>query len=664
VTVAHVSGFGGGVVGEGGADSQRTDELKVCESYDIGPRGALIAGRGVKDYVTINDLGTVPAPFTKVYGLGSAWAGSGLLQHLAVGEGLNVATLRFFLAKFARASAASPIGTTDILLFGAPSGGAVPAPAGTNRGVLVTFAAGITDQVLGYHVALVNIGHREGAFPEDTGAPGLYALTYVPSGPTIALTAINYFDALGTGPSGEFPTGTQSKQLYFRGIVPFNSYVFGWGYENGKYLGNAPARLSFCNSRNPFKWGNDNIGAVGADRAFTDTDAVQIGDAGEFIRGALAWNGRLWVGTDKQMHYLAGYGRDSWTTDGANPVAKAENIGGPHCLIEGPDRLLYGVGDKGLWAFDGQNFERHHRRLRDYAGASTGWWDLIWVDRTRGDTYPGKTNQDLVWMVVDWDADQVLVGIPWCSASAGSGYGTDTVVIRFHVRTGGFTRQIYTGVQYTAADYVRRQSQYDTERFLATATAGSATIKRYAGQATPVGAGGADYMPTAALLKVEFGPYALFGANGVGIYRKAYLTLAAPTSVLGTGNGFYQWSITPYVDGQALAAFKLSIDTSAPGSPADGDIWVDTSGTDTSLGNASAGTLIAAAADYLVKIRWNSSWKIIPVGGQKEGRFTVPLTWKPTRGTRLVLKIDGTQTHFQYQFEGLGFDPPLLKVSA
>lgn len=667
--VAHVAGFGGGVVLEGSADSQRTDELRQCEGYDIGPRAALIAARGKTNYVALNDGGNTPAPWTKLYGLGAGWSGAAALRELAVGEGLWVAALRFLLAKFERAGAASPVTGSDILVFDAPSGGSMPAPAGTNNGVLVTCAA-LSDQLRIYqdvdaanrnvHVVLVNVGHRDLYYPEATGGPGLYALWLDPTNSFVGLRAINYYDALGTGPYGELrvgasTAGTLSKQLYFRGICAFNQHVFGWGYENGKYLGNAPSRVMFSNIRNPLKWGNDNVAAAGTDRAFSDTDAMQVGDAGERVRGGYVWNGRLWLGSDRQLHYIAGQGRHSFLVNNATHISKAENLVGPNAMTEGPDKLLYGVGDKGLWAFDGSSFESHHRRLRDFRRLSSGWWDLIWVDRTRSDVYPGKTNADLVWMVTDWDAEQVIVGIPWCNASSGAGYGTDTVLIKFHVRTGGFTKQIYTGVQFTAADYVRRQNQYDAARFLATATSGQTAIQK-AALSTTVG-GSAEYVAPITSQIVEFGPYALFGPNGIGVYRRAYLTLLWENINL-ANLASLAFNITPYVDDQALSTFKLTIAPFAPTSPADGDYWLDLSGGDSNLGNSTPGVLITNSNDWLVWSRVSGTWKMLPFGGQKGDRATIPIAWKPIRGTRLSLKIAGAFNDAGlFQWEGLGFDP-------
>ena len=55
------------------------------------------------------------------------------------------------------------------------------------------------------------------------------------------------------------------------------------------------------------------------------------------------------------------------------PVMKAYNTVGPGALIEGPDRSLYGVGDQGLWRFDGYNVpEALFLKNWDFAGHSTG----------------------------------------------------------------------------------------------------------------------------------------------------------------------------------------------------------------------------------------------------------------------------------------------------
>lgn len=676
MTVAHVPGFGAGVVLEGSADAQRTDEVRSCDGYDIGPRGQLIAARDLSDYVTINDAATVPAPWTRLYGLRAFSGNAGFLRQIAVGEGVVTATAAFLLAQFLREDSYTPIaGAPDVLQFGAAEEGGVTltVPVPKINGVQVTIAPFPGAYKVWYpaaanrvNVCLVNIGAREERSTWDFSTPGLYALLYEPVSNAIALYAISLFDALGTGSRGELKAGggaagTKTKQLYFRGIAAYNSFAMGWGFDRtDTSSGEGPARLMFSNINNPLKWGNDNQGAVGTDRDFTDSDAIPIGDAGEIIRAGLAWNKRFWIGTDQKLHFLAGYGRDSFITDGSNPVAKAENVIGPNCMIEGPDSLLYGVGDKGLWAFDGNTFERHHVRLRDYAGASLGWWDLIWNDRSFGVGLPGKTNADLVWMAVDWDLEQVVVGIPWCDAVGGVGYGTDTVVIKFHPRTGGFTRQVFSGVQYTAADYVRRQRQFGTARFVGTATAGYSTVRRYGSQMSPLGAGGGAYVATPAP-SVEIGPYALYGPDGAGVYRRGYLTIAWEQRFLPV-IGPMSFTLTPTVDGQSLPATTLTVHNLEPVAPAEGDLWLDTSTGDANLGNGTAGDLVRATADYLLKVRRNSAWAYTGFGGQQataagSARATIPIAWLPTKGTRFTMVIANTAWAGRWQVEGWAFKP-------
>lgn len=117
--------------------------------------------------------------------------------------------------------------------------------------------------------------------------------------------------------------------------------------------------------------------------------------------------------------------------------------------------------------------------------------------------------------------------------------------------------------------------------------------------------------------------------------------------------------ITPSVDDQPLPSFRLWVRPTAPSAPApaDGDIWLDTSGTDAAIGNATAGTLITASADYLVKIRYRGAWQHQGIGGQKGQRATIPLPFTPARGTRCSLLIVTEEADRRHQLEGFGFLP-------
>jgi len=572
-TIAHIPGWPAGVVQEGSADTQRTDELRSCDGYDIGPRGAIIASRDTSDYVSLVDLQGSPAAWTGLHKLKSV-SGGNFTSELAVGEGKDAgAVLRYLLAQFVRENTSA----AAITSFGALSV--------RSEGVVVTVAEfpgayAVTNAAETINVFLVNIGARENFAPNV--APGLYVAYVVPASTTILLAPISSFDALGTGSrSADKSGGTKASQLYFRGITAYNTFAIGWGFDTRGGSGkDGPSRLMFSNIANPLKWGNDDQGAATTDRFYTDSDAIFIGDGGEIIRGGLTWRKRFWIGTDKQMHYLAGFGRNSFLTDGSNPIAKAENIVGPNAMVEGPDGLLYGVGELGMWAFDEGSFERHHKRLRNFSGTSIGYWDLIWTNPLNADTYPGKTNADLVWMVADWELDQVVVGIPWCNATSGRGYGTDTVLIKFNVRTSGFSRQAFLGRTYTAGDYLRRQRQYREARFLGTATAAKVSVQKF-GDALVTGS------IATPLPKFGIGPHALYGPDGDGVYRKLFATLEWEASNGGLGS----WTIRVSAADQAWksvavspAGMHVAVSESGAATPASDDFALTLNGTPDAAG--------------------------------------------------------------------------------
>jgi hypothetical protein len=426
----------------------------------------------------------------------------------------------------------------------------------------------------------------------------------------------------------------------------------------------------FSNLGNPFKFGNDNQAASG-DRFFTDSDAIVIGEVGEEIRAALAWRGKLWIATNRELHYLAGYGRESFQTDGVVGVHRTEHACGPHGLCEGPDGLLYGLSASGLWAFDGSGApERLYRKLRDFAGRSPGWFDCLWTDTTRAAGYPGQTNLDLAWLVSVPEAQQVWCVIPYCDSVAGYGFGSDTVVIKYHVLTGGFTKQTFPGVALVHGAYVR---QTPTARgglyVLETNGSGSgrATVRRYAAKATQATAPAVPATTPAATIRTI--PYAPFGPDGAGICRKVLLTLAWESAaslplhlVLGAT-----------VDDESVASCRLSI---APVSPeslalvnAEGDLWLDTSGTDAAIGVGTAGAAIAAGADYVLKRYRLGAWtKVYGAGGQKGARATVPVAFPPRRGTRVQVSValdttTATPAAGRFQLEGLGLAPAPLQES-
>jgi hypothetical protein len=637
-----VPSFGGGVALLGSSDVQRTDELQAADSYDLGERGQLIAASDLSAYLNATDAGTA---LTTLYGMGLLTIPQAPVLVFVGGHG----------------------GSLFVVTYNVVSGFTAAPAAGTDptSGICVTtavFPYVDTTNFKQRRVLLVAIGAR--AFNAPSTASGLYVISYDSATGFYTMLPISNYDALGTGANGEWLGGTQAVQLKPRGVIAYNNFAWAWGYDAHDHTAPAnldgPNRLMFSNVGNPLKWGNDpqDPGPYTSDHSFNDTDAFTIGGSGEVIRAACVWAGKLWIGTNDGLHYVEGFGRESFLTNGAVPVRQSKNVIGPQTLIEGPDGLLYGVSDDvGLWAFDGANSDPVGVKLRNFDGKSPGYWDLIWTDTSRTlAAYPGQSNQDLVWMVADGQTKQVWVGIPFCNASAGYGYGTDTVVIKYHTNSGGFTRQVFTGKTLSAAAFMKREATIAARRFIC--APGMATnVQVYGAKATLATS---PVMPSA-LPDVTMGEYAPHGPDGVGVSRKVYLTLSWESAAALP----LAFTVTPSVDGEAVASsIKLTIGPSAPGAPTDGDVWVDTSGTDTNLGNGTAGAFTPShAADYLVK-EWKASWakwRYTSDGGEQGTRVTVGIGFVPARGTRIKHRVTCTTGTGRYQIEGIGLEPATIR---
>lgn len=620
----HLSAFPGGVTLLGSPDAKSTGELARGDGIDIGLRGQLVAASKPSDYVKLRDTGNA-AEWDHLYALGHVVIAQ-QSRVIAVGN-LN---LNYQIAEFTRAGSASPVPVAQVFAAGPPH-------ALANPGLIVTMAQmpvfpGGSERIF------VNLGAREGFYPNL--APGLYLLVF--AGPTLMLP-ISQFSALG-----QFPN---TKQLYFRGITTYNNYLWGWGYDSLDATNrNGPCRVMFSAPGDGMSWGNDNIPGA-PPRFFTDSDAVIVGDAGEIVRAGVSWNERLYIGTNKKLHFIGGYGRDSFISDGSNPVSKSMSVVGANAMIEGPDRNLYGVAEKsGLWVMQPGNApEPIGRRLIDFQLKSRGYWDCIWTDPTQVSDYPGKTNRDLVWMVTDHEQQQVIIGIPWCNATTGFGYGTDTILLKYHTRTGGFTRQVYAGVCYTAADWVEAENQQREARFMGTATAGVFQVQKYAYQAVQ---SDEPAMPNP-LPDVEFGPYAVFGPDGVGSIKRLYLTLAWGA----VGSLPIKFTVTATGDEATIDTFTLTIAAAAPGAPATNDIWLDTSQTDTNIGNATAGATIPARGGYIARQYRHGAWTAMNAGGGHGARATIPLPVKRTKAARVSYRFLCTAAAGRFELEGLGTTP-------
>jgi hypothetical protein len=623
------------------AEGLNTDELQQADGADIGDRGQLISAGLESFYTYIDAAGGAVTPLGYIFGIFAAEWGSDV-QIIVVGEqngGGNIIVARMDPASEPAQVPNAKVSNSAIAAF-------IP------HGRIATFAgfpfvkAGVQTRPL-----IINIASR---LPDAIGSLTAFVLVY--NAGVYTLKQLGVYDILGTGNQGEFAGGTFAQPPFWRVVAAYNNHIFGAGFDNSEAAKEGQNRLMFSNIGNPLKWGNDNLAAVGVDRAFSDTDAILVGGSGEIITALRSALGRLWIGTNRGLHWLQGYGRDSFTTDGLSSVANSLDVIGPNALQEGPDKNLYGCSSRGLWTYSTDSGLQHlYRKLVTPDDHSPGYWDLIWFDDTRAAaTYPGKTNADLVWILSVPTLNQVWVVIPFCNSAVGSGFGADTVIIKFNVLTGGFTRQIFLNKSFTSGVVVKRTAvNPDTILFVnSPAVPDALTIYRYRFRAN------AAASPAAAPMTIVAGEYSPYGASGSGVCREAFLTLswenvaALPIVV----------TLKPFVDQQQVDTIVLSIQAAAPGAPADGDLWLDTSGTDTNIGNATAGAIIPAAADYLLK-RWKASWAkwvIVPTGGGEKGtRATIPVAFTPVRGTRIKFSAAVVSTG-RVSIEVLGQEPALV----
>lgn len=629
---------------EGSADIQKTNELQAADSYDIGPRGQLVAASDLSAFDNIKTSGTALNP---LYGMESIGAAIPVL--VATGdEG----------------------GQHNIAVYTLPAGavnGGVNLGAVVAGGMNVTFASFPFVTVRSprqVRVVLVCVGARSAFTPRSQY--GLYAVLYDPSAVTFGTLSIGHYDALGTGPNGEFGGGSMAVQLFPRWCIAYNNFAFLFGFDNHDATdGDGPNRVMFSNLGNPLKYGLDPQeqaildGAPETDRAFTDSDAFTIGGAGEIARGGCVWSGKLFVGTNKGLHYIEGFGRESFLTNGAIPIRRSRNVIGPHAMVEGSDGLLYGVADDiGLWSYDGSVVEPIGIRLQDFASKSNGFWDLVWTDTSRTlAQFPGQTNQDLVWMLSDPELLQVWVVIPYCSISNGYGFGADTVVIKYHVATDGFTRQSFAGKILLHGTIFQREQTAIRQRFIC-APGMTQNIQVYRQKAN---ASVSPIMPSV-LPDATFGEYAPHGPDGVGVTRKIYITIAWESA----SSLPLVFTVTPMADQKAAGSVIVVTITAsgAPGTPADGDVWIDTSGTDTNLGNGTAGVIIPASPnDYLVR-RWaagRAKWDYMWSGGQQGTRMSIPVAYVPHRAARVKYRVQCTSAAGRFQLEDLGIEAATIR---
>ena len=245
----HVAAFGGGVVLEGAADTRKIDEVLQADAIDIGPRGALIATSDVTPYVVLNDGASVPAAWSKLYGLFSMMPGTAFVQMVAIGEGqarvdaFSPYGPAYIVRTFDREGDASPVTGTaaDFNLLSTAATLSAPTVPLAN-GAQVTYVAwpGVfklpTAGVGLWNLSFLCLGAREGVSPEAVSAFGLWAVGQVVGSLGTFVFPISQFNALGTGTLGDGVTptdiGTHAQQLFFRGIVAWNDFLFGWGFDS------------------------------------------------------------------------------------------------------------------------------------------------------------------------------------------------------------------------------------------------------------------------------------------------------------------------------------------------------------------------------------------------------------------------------------------------
>jgi hypothetical protein len=656
--ILHVPSFESGVVFAGSGDVQAATELRVCDNLDIGVRGQLQSAPTPINFLQLVDQQAVPAPIARAFGVTGARFGKANAQAILAGLGkkLGGADRYFFCQMGVESSVAGASQVQQTWLITDVAGADFVPPVVSFNAVNYTqdpqmtaapfsyvSGAGASHPNLQMRLLFICLGARYPSLsPRDM--PGLYVMVW--DGGGYGFWPIGLFDALGTGPLGEFNTGNKAVQLYFRGIAAYNNHLFGFGFDNAESAsGESPNRLMFSNVGNPLKWGNDNQAAAGANRFFTDSDAITVGGSGEVITALCSSRGRLWIGTNRGLHYLAGYGRDSFITDGTTAIAKSMDVVGPNALCEGPDGVLYGVGSKGLWSYRGglvpsyaasrTEVELIFDKLRLFDDTSPGYFDFM----NAGSVIPGSFVIDRIWLRSDKKRQQVWMVIPGVNAAAGNGAGNDTIVIKYHTRSGGFTRQIILGKIWmpgfdfdagtTVVDHVIIPQSGDVQT-----TVDFGAVAPASGQV------------------VRFGPYAPFGPDQQGVCRVMYIVCSWPDA----GALPIVFTVQPILDGVMLAVNNVTIAPVAPVAPGDGDTWLDTSGTDTNLGNASGDSIVPITNSYVQK-RWKTSWNkwvyVSRGGGQLGTRVTIPIPFQAFPSVRVEF-LTTVSSAERIQIEGIG----------
>ena len=216
------------------------------------------------------------------------------------------------------------------------------------------------------------------------------------------------------------------------------------------------------------------------------------------------------------------------------------------------------------------------------------------------------------------------------------------MVIKYHPASKGFTRQVFPEQTVTCAGYFRRQGQEPEVKFMG----GRSLVKRYGYSPTQTGS---PPMPSV-LPAATFGPFAPFGPDGRGAVKRVYLTVAWESAAALP----IVFTVTTTWDQRTSDSFQLTLSSVAPGAPATNDLWLDTSLTDTNLGNGTAGALVGAFPEALLR-RWSGlAWQQVLGVGSNGTRATMRLPLDPRNGTRVTVRVQCTAGAGRFQLEGIG----------
>jgi hypothetical protein len=200
----------------------------------------------------------------------------------------------------------------------------------------------------------------------------------------------------------------------------------------------------------------------------------------------------------------------------------------------------------------------------------------------------------------------------------------DTVIIKYNVLTGGFTRQVFLNKSFHFSGVVVKRSAVNPDTILfvnSPAVPDANTIYRYRFRATPGVASCCTNVDRRGRV---------LAVRPDGLRR---LPRSVPDALVGERRALpIVVTLTPFVDQQQLENVVLSIQAAAPGAPADGDLWLDTSAPTPTSGTRQRARSFQQLADYVCSSAGSRLGEMgdRPGGGGEKGtRATIPIAFKP-----------------------------------